>query len=915
MGFLSAGNMGGNKMKDVLVRVGAAVVAAGLAVGGLLFAPTTGLAGGGDRDVPQALTDWGGCLSRHSQGDLLLLMDASGSLAGYGNIPGTDPDDQRVIAADYLMRRLAEFSSSNHYDINVAIATFSVNFSMVQDWQPLTVDTVGQFRSAVQLLADQDHGMETDYWTALEGARQSLAPRAAQGRTCQAIAWFSDGQLDIVDGASSGVVSKPFAPNNPLKTSQDLDSAKAAAANELCRPQGLADGLRAAHVAVFAFGLGSSVDFSLMSGIATGEKCGALIDPSPGAFWKADDIDRMIFDLTNIAGPDHPPTTQEEPICQGSPCVEGYHSVVLDDSVNSVEILGFSPVDWLDVYIIDPSGTKLRLTGGSGVQTSTSDVRTVTWEWLTGRTVSVGLERQGAGWQGQWVIVFVDPSGGSSGMMSETSIRVTGGLRPTWTSNWSGPIHVGDVLAGTRVGLEDRKGQTVEPTNLLGEARVLVELVAGSRQAVPVTSLDKADMLKPLDIDLHKVSVGHMSLRLTLYVTTAPVRDVTGAVVVAGTEFAPTVTEYPIDIEPPLDYPQVASVVDFGIMNSKETMSSSQSLAIKGAGCVWLDLASMKVLAAPTSVKSPTLSGAATSADHCVTTGPAGGSLPLKLSVDALDNGAFTGTVDVHLGPANEPDRAIVQTITFTADMRKPVDRGLQIGTMVICMVAGPVLPLLLLWALKAVAGRIPGDLVARTLNVEVTDNGVTHHGSPVVVVPDEELEAVVVGHGRTVQAGELSLRTRVGLNPFGTARVVAETPGRVGASKHKLMPTGKEHYAELPLAVQNNWVLVVDPSAGNGQATLTVLASGAANAEILADIVSDANTRAWVAYQNLRKAVPSPDPSSDSGGAQQRGSGIWDAAGGDVAADPAAGSVWQSGSASGDTPSSGTAKGSIWDQ
>ncbi|OOK64093.1 hypothetical protein BZL30_9185 [Mycobacterium kansasii] len=53
---------------------------------------------------------------------------------------------------------------------------------------------------ALSTLASKNTGIDTDYWLALDGARQALASRGSGvggADRCQAIAWFSDSKIDF----------------------------------------------------------------------------------------------------------------------------------------------------------------------------------------------------------------------------------------------------------------------------------------------------------------------------------------------------------------------------------------------------------------------------------------------------------------------------------------------------------------------------------------------------------------------------------------------------------------------------------------------------------------------------------------------------------------------------------------------
>jgi hypothetical protein len=108
---------------------------------------------------------------------------------------------------------------------------------------------------------------------------------------------------------------------------------------DICRPGGVADQLRSSQVALFGIGLqgssGSAGDFLFMESVATGESrsdaaaCGKLVDPVPGEFHLATDIDSLLLAFDGISSPGSRPITQDAGICQVSVCIDKAHRFVL----------------------------------------------------------------------------------------------------------------------------------------------------------------------------------------------------------------------------------------------------------------------------------------------------------------------------------------------------------------------------------------------------------------------------------------------------------------------------------------------------------------------------------------------------------------------------------------------------------
>lgn len=169
-----------------------------------------------DTDVASspAFTNLKSCLAQRRQGDLVLMIDTSASLAqGDENVPPSDPDAVRVDAAKLLLNGLSTTMAEGQIALDVAIAGFDADVAQVVDFTPLTAERLPELQSAVDGFAERDTGRETDYWSALNWINTSLHSRqqargAAPG--CQLAIWFTDGEFDL--SGSSGAVEQPPVP-------------------------------------------------------------------------------------------------------------------------------------------------------------------------------------------------------------------------------------------------------------------------------------------------------------------------------------------------------------------------------------------------------------------------------------------------------------------------------------------------------------------------------------------------------------------------------------------------------------------------------------------------------------------------------------------------------------------------------
>ncbi|WP_146197138.1 VWA domain-containing protein [Serinibacter arcticus] len=800
-----------------------------------------------------ALGDFGACLGSAGAGDVLVLVDASGSLAE------TDPENDRVSAATYLVERMAATAAKAGFTIDAAVAEFSSSLDLIHDWTPLDPAGTERVSTAVASLSESNTGRDTDYWTALEGARAVMADRTSAlggGDRCQAVVWFSDGAFEIEPGRERrGDGAPPYAAGIDLGTADGLQEASDAAAVDLCRPGGVADQLRSSEVKLFAVGLspdGSAEPFDLMSGLATGVSaggvaCGAVTSPTPGEFFLASNIDDLIFAFDRFAAPGESPLSSEAGICQGQVCAELRHTFVLDDSITSVDILAASGIDGVEVYLQPPGGDPVMLPREATSQPIAGAASTS--EWVADRTVAVEMLRSAEGWTGQWGLIFVDPTGTSADQLSRAQIRVASDLRPTWTAPSDAVVHVGEVLAGTTVGLATADGTPVDPAGLLGPTSVTARLVAPDGSETVVLENASPDQLgQPLDLDLTAVSPGRATVRLDLQVRTADATLPDGSVA-PGTDLTPVRVDVPLYLAPPVDIPVVATTLSFG--TAEGPMDATRTVPITGAGCVWLDPASTAVVGSPSTVGEVAVGSEHVSPETCLEAdGEAG--LPLSLTTAEAGNGSVNGAVVVMAAPVGEPDRAVATEVTFSGDMRRPLNRPLTLAVFLAALALGPAIPLALLWVLKARGARIPRrGLHAQRYRVTVDESGVRRDGAALAFGSRELVELVPRSGARVVEAAGVRLRPRTGWSPFGAPDVTVEAPGLIGVTSSHPSP-GKR--IVLPLAVHNTWILLIDPArATTTDADVIVLVGADASEDVRARLLQDLQERAPRAAEALR--------------------------------------------------------------
>lgn len=852
----------------VLSLVGATLLA------GIFVAPTTAHAA----PPGAAVTDFGACLASQQRGDVLLMIDESSSLQS------SDPNAARVTSANFLVDQLSRFSKSAGVALNVAVSGFADKYAVTQDWTPLDAGSVASILSSIDGFRTRSRGIDTDYWLALDGARKTLASRGASTdgvRPCQAVAWFSDGKIDFTPRSG---VDKPYAPGVSLDSQAGVDKVASAATQSICRPGGVADQLRSSGVVVFAIGLAagdaSPKDFDVMRSIATGEPsgptaCGKVTSPSPGDFYLAQNIDDLLFAFDAFSTPGQPPLTRESGVCAITVCEEGKHRFVLDRSVGSVSVLGSADADGLIPTLVSPSGKQVPLPNNGKQQQASAGGVDITYRWESPRTVSFDMVNANApDWQGAWALVFVDPTGSASRARSKSNIHISGNLFPAWKGQKNTVIHSGESSVPVNLSIVDSDRKNIDPKSLLGKASLTVQLTgADGRTRTVASDVTKDRIGETIDLNLTSVPPGQATLRLTLKVTTADATTPDGSTE-PGTELAPQSVDVPLSVAPPIGFPSVATKLDFGTVEGGGVFKGS--LGVTGPGCVWLPRASSSVVASPDRAGDITVESDLATSEGCVELGDGQtGSIPVSLNVPNSVNGVVNGTVAVMVSPKGEADRAVSVEVPYTAALEKPLDTRNFILALIVALILGPGIPLLLLYGSKWYTARIPSrTLKAQQFPISVSGSSVLRDGRPFVLT-DRDLIEVVRGlesPARRLDVAGITLRTKIGLSPVGAGFVVAESPGRVGASGSSPSTHGKEPYARLPLAVHNTWFVIHDSAGPADQATVVLLVGDDAGPSRRTSLVDDMVRRLPELLSELRSRAaprpgsppPSPPPNSD---------------------------------------------------
>ncbi|MCB0950866.1 MAG: VWA domain-containing protein [Mycobacterium sp.] len=784
---------------------------------------------------------------------MLLLFDESSSLQQ------SDPGAARVQAAKPLLQTLGRYADRVGATLDVSAAGFSDSYIPEEDWTRLTESSADGTAAALSGLASKNAGIDTDYWAAIDGARQQLSERGAD--RCQAIAWFSDGKIDFTERPES----KPYAEGIDLSTPEGVEETRRRAIESICRPGGLADQVRSSDVVMLGIGLGantSPADFDVMSAIATGRgldgmDCGAITTPVPGDFYPVANIDDMLFAFDSL-NPD-PGVDSQGPVCQLQVCPEARHNFVLDHSIKSVNILGSGGIPGVVPYLIAPSGETLELPKRDGKSDVDIAGIPVGYEWQSESAQTISLTNTGAPqWAGQWAVVYVDTTGEHPDAVSRVNIHITTDIFPALTDADKVSWRSGQTVDDLTFGLVDGKDAAVPLTDLAGSARLTASLVPDSGEPITLIEAEtKDDIGKPANADLTDVNPGPAVLRMSLVITTAPATDPQGALVAPGTQLSPQNVEVPVQILPKLGLPTPGERIDFGTVQASK--GATATLAITGPGCAWVtESDAVTVAAEPDGIGTPRVTSPTNTADTCLTV-PAGetGQLQVELRTEADGHGSLNGTVPVHVAALENPGDSQVAQVPFVASLIKPLNTTNFVLVLVAALLLGPAIPLAMLYASKWWVSKIPDSpLLAERIPVEVRDDQLMRDGEPFAMADKDLIQPVIglVGGGaRKLDVLGTTLTTSIGRSPFGAGAVTVQAADSVSVGSQ--VP-GSDHtglHAVLPLAVHNKWVVVHDPRGPANRAEILLLVSGSTDTAARESLYEEVASRAPALLSALR--------------------------------------------------------------
>lgn len=727
----------------------------------------------------------GACMARGNELDVLLLMDETNSLANrwvdgkqIEGKPGADPDNFRIPAAEDFAKVLLQKSQDQNLTTNIKIAGFGTTYKNdinnpgegYEGWTELTTESQDDVLEQIRAFENRTEETKgTDHNVAIDGASQDLLGAPGED-PCRLLVTFTDGNLATADDA--------------------------AAEDNLCRPNGVADRLRSAGITHVGIGLTNpeiNENFDLFQAVTEGKggsvTCGE--QPRNGAFYPANkvgDLFAAFRSALDTGGSTGDTISADKPF-----------NFVLDNSITSVR---FSAVGRDDLgpdaklEMTAPNGDKVVMAGTG--EKNAGDGK-LTWEARNEAVQSTEGSLNKAGdkaWAGEWSMRFIDvaPEASKNGQVAvlvEMVPELNVGFKAAGAEDTQKDLKVMDD-GKIVVELTGPDGKMVDPE---GQASGKVQFVP-SGGGKPVVLEEKADFSTGrVEIPATKIPDAPVSGRVTAEVT----------ITTAGKDGKPGTTLSPLQGDRAIsvavqNLPQLPGQIDVATEGEDVTVN----IPVSGPGRVWID-GGQKVEHGMDDLGAVTVDSEHNSKDSALTVGRGEtAELPLNFTFEKRAQLIANGTLPVHIADENGGEERVVDVAT-RIDSKVPVAKGVAAAAFILALLLGLLLPLLLLYLVRYLTSKIPnhppvGPVVLR-MN-RGTGGAWTFDGQPHPQIdPTDAAQHQMRPGPRTVQAGRAQAKVEsFSINPLTAANVIVAAPSIASDGAEK------DGHAVLPLAIQDSW-------------------------------------------------------------------------------------------------------------
>jgi hypothetical protein len=346
--------------------------------------------------------DFQACVQNEKSGSVVILMDESGSIYGDSENEGSDPRNLRITGAQILIDDLQRVAEETNSGIKVQLSGLGDRFvSRTNGWVNLNPADAAPALAlkdtafdAWSVRSSDNNYRETDIMSSLFGAQETLQPELG----CKLLVVFKDGK-DWQYFNPTDTQPVEFPKVQQAISQGDFIAAKQAAIQELCRPKGIADGLRSSGVSVLAVALGSGSFTELKDLVSGDNNCGE--QPGVGSTLNALDPE----DLPSLFKRALNPTAAFSDYT-------GSFGFEMNNDLQAISILASGLGAPGEFQVRPPQGCSAEITNESSANNSgTLMASSVLWQSRTygsGDTIQVILQNSDRSdpscWSGEWFI-------------------------------------------------------------------------------------------------------------------------------------------------------------------------------------------------------------------------------------------------------------------------------------------------------------------------------------------------------------------------------------------------------------------------------------------------------------------------------------------------------------------------------
>lgn len=818
------------------------------------------------------LEQLGSCVSQRKTLDVALLMDETGSLAATykggqkTDRPGSDPENNRIPAAQGFIDQLTDLGTDRGVKTRVMLAGFGGKYKShltepdaYSGWKEVSPDTNSDLKGEIEKFESRVEEMETNHAVGIQGAYKDLMNANTESNPCRLLVTFTDGELAVSEGQ---------------KQVED----------DLCRPGGLADQLRAqgiTHVGIGLSGRNSPQNFSLMKKITEGGGCGKR--PGDGVFFEATDVGSLFtgfHQALNLGGETSKEVKGDQPF-----------KFWLDGSITDIRFNVISQgklTDKVTIQLVNPSGKVIDLKETGEGELDGSKV-----SWSTNRDPvlrSSGKLSKGSSthWDGEWSIRLVNLNEKEQNTKVFNSVEMQPGLNIE--------INGKDVAPVDKTSGEDNRAKHAPQLQLREDGQLSLELANSegraqdiSGSAVSTVKFYPSDGSTPIPlggpIDMKSgravVPVDRIkSLPATGRVEVSTTVTTKGPEGGEGTKLSPIVNSTALSVTPN-DLPQLPGEITFNTQTDETTVE----VLVQGPGRVWIPTGTkIKADVLPDGVDSLPASAENKDSGSALTLERGQSEmLRIKLSFPQDSEGAVGGTLPITIS-TKDGQKESVTHVAIKGSKTIPLNSTKFTIGLIAALLAAIIVPLLLLYAIRWFTARVDKKQGFGAQRISLTKQGASIYydgqSSPHIDI-NEVADNRVMHDGVRFNAtgSELAVK-QFTVNPF------AIPPLEVTLAP-SISSTGKQNsklQAQLPLAVAGEWFLTYNEISRG--IDLIVLPRQPLLEEDRQRMINDILDKAPNLYEKLESQLPqdsreSKDTDSNIGGWNQTGFGSESTSGG----------------------------------